>query len=283
MATVALAKYHGLGNDFLVLFDAERSLPFTAELAVALCERHRGVGADGLLRISSGRHGASFAMELRNADGGVAETSGNGLRCAVLAAVHAGLVPAGEVLVETFAGTARAAIGAGAGGVVPVEAEVRVEMGVARVGDEVASPLDGVRARLVDVGNPHLVLVGDSLADVDLATSGPVLEASRPGGVNVEFVVAGPARDSLELVVWERGAGLTEACGSGSCAAAAVARAVGIVGDRVVVRNPGGTLVVELTGAEVLQPSVALRGPARRVARVLVELDDLLESAEVGA
>lgn len=283
MVKVALAKYHGLGNDFLVLFDAERSLPFTAALAAALCERHRGVGADGLLRISSAHHGAAFAMELRNADGGVAETSGNGLRCAVLAAVHAGLVPAGQVLVETLAGTARATVGVGVDGAVPAEAEVRVEMGTVRVGDEVASPLQGRRARLVDVGNPHLVLVGDSLTGVDLATTGPALEASRPGGVNVELIAAGVERDSLDLAVWERGAGLTQACGSGSCAAAAAARAWGIVGDRVAVRNPGGTLVVELSGADPLQPSAALSGPARRVAQVLVEVDDLLEAAEVGA
>ena len=195
MVKVALAKYHGLGNDFLVLFDAERSLPFTAALAAALCERHRGVGADGLLRISSAHHGAAFAMELRNADGGVAETSGNGLRCAVLAAVDAGLVPAGQVLVETLAGTARATVGVGVDGAVPAEAEVRVEMGTVRVGDEVASPLQGRRAL------PRRCRQSPSRPGRRLARrrrpgdDRPGARGARPGGQNVELVAAGVERD----------------------------------------------------------------------------------------
>src|SRR5665213_241600 len=88
MTALTLLKYEGLGNDFLVLVDREREVQYDAQLARVLCDRHHGIGADGLLRISNPRHGGDLFMELRNGDGSVAETSGNGMRCAVLAAFH---------------------------------------------------------------------------------------------------------------------------------------------------------------------------------------------------
>ncbi|MCU1490808.1 MAG: diaminopimelate epimerase [Acidimicrobiaceae bacterium] len=268
---IALTKYEALGNDFLVLVDPERALRYDAELAVALCDRHLGVGADGLLRVSRPESGADLAMELRNADGGVAETSGNGLRCAVLAALHAGLLSGREWTVSTVAGVVDARLLSGGEG---PEAEIRVGMGVLAVTVQVSSPLPGRKAFSVDAGNPHLVLVGDDLGGVDLSVTGPLLEASRPGGVNVELVAVGPDPEACTMEVWERGAGLTQACGSGSCAAGAALRFAGLAGDRVVVTNPGGPLTVELSGS-LEAPRAKLSGPARRVARVEVELADL--------
>ena len=167
-------------------------------------------------------------MELRNADGGRAETSGNGLRCLALAAVDAGLAPSPELAIETDAGVRRAVLthrdGAGS-------AYVSVEMGRLRV-----VPLPGVSDALlpgstaepwpswsVDAGNPHLVVLAPSLEDVPIGAIGPILERRRPGGQNVEIVVSerGSAADELTLLVWERGVGVTLACGSGSAAAAA--------------------------------------------------------------
>jgi diaminopimelate epimerase len=263
-------KYEAVGNDFLVLFDGQLDAPFSSELVAALCDRHRGVGADGVLRLSDGHGGATVTMALKNADGTDAETSGNGLRCAALAVVQAGL-GTDEFVIDTIAGPARCVVHLVESG----RAEVTVEMGEAKV-QPVGAPIEGRAAYRVEVGNPHLVLVGSSLDGVDLERVGPRLEKAVPGGQNVEVVAAGEDPHRIALRVWERGAGLTEACGSGSVAAAAACRFAGLASSRVVVNNPGGALTVELSGADLARPLATLTGPARRVARVEVELGALL-------
>ncbi|MEW6152982.1 MAG: diaminopimelate epimerase [Actinomycetota bacterium] len=221
-----LRKYHGLGNDFLVLVDRDGSVPAGAAMARALCERHRGVGADGLIRVTPGPDGP--VMELYNADGSRAETSGNGLRCVARAAVDARLATGPEVTITTDAGPRRARI--------RPDGLVSVEMGTATV--------DGQH---VDMGNPHRVELVEDLA----AVTGP----DRPD-LNVEYVVAGPGTGQLSMRVFERGVGETQACGSGACAAAAVAHAKGLVGPTVTVNQPGGAVTVELGDP------VVLTGPA---------------------
>jgi diaminopimelate epimerase len=273
VAAIELVKYEGAGNDFLVLFDPMRSLPFDADLVSALCDRHRGVGADGVLRLSDPAGVATVAMTLKNADGSAAETSGNGLRCAALAAVHAGLA-ASEVVIETVVGSSKAVVRSASDG----RADVSVEMGRMRV-EPVASPIEGRTAYRVDAGNPHLVLVGATLDDVDLNRVGPELEVAVPDGQNVEVVAVSRDRGRIALRVWERGAGITEACGSGSAAAAASCRFADLVENRVVVENPGGELVVELSGSQPAGLLATLTGPARRVAVVGVDLDELYEKS----
>lgn len=282
-----LAKYHGLGNDFLVhMLDTPptpgRDLPLGALEVAALCERHTGVGADGLLTVWPLRSGV-VRMTLRNADGSAAETSGNGIRCAALAALDGGLVPGPELVLETDAGSARARLLArdGTGG-----ASLSVSMGQVALGKAFADVL-GRHARAVDVGNPHLVLypvpgnsVGLPLRAVELSTLEHGVDGELDEGCNVESVVArarGTAdrSDIVDLVVWERGAGATQACGSGSVAAAAALRAAGLVGDRVEVRNPGGTLLVEL-GGPADAPTAELTGPAQLVAGIEIELAAVL-------
>lgn len=259
---IDLDKYEALGNDFLVLVDHEGGPAPSAALASALCDRRRGIGADGLIRLTGGP--AAFAMELWNADGSTAETSGNGLRCAALAAYRESGSTA--PLITTAAAASHCTVKPEAGG---GRAEVRVEMGEVRVA-EVPSPLASRRAFAVDIGNPHLVLVGER-GDVTIEGVGPGLERAVEGGQNVELVsVLG--RAALDLEVYERGAGITEACGSGSAAAAAATHAVGLTEAVVVVRNPGGDLTVELSGSP---PSAALSGPARHVAAVVVELEEV--------
>lgn len=130
------------------------------------------------------------------------------------------------------------------------------------------------RARQVDLGNPHLVLLGPDLPTVDVAELGTRLQEIHPGGINVEFVAQGPGADALTLRVWERGVGETEACGTGSAAAAAAAHSWGLVGERVAVHNPGGTLEVQL-----LDDRVVLSGPVHRVAELVVDPAGLLEAA----
>jgi diaminopimelate epimerase len=292
--SASLTKYHGLGNDFLVSVDPA-DLPGDGEVdddfVVAICDRHRGIGADGLLvartptrgpspggtggtRATNGAAGrrAHVRMELRNADGGRAETSGNGLRCLALAVVDAGLVAGPEVVIETEAGLREVTILERTSDTC---ASVRAEMGRVTVGPEERAPLldAGWQARHVDAGNPHLVLIGSGLEGVDISALGRALEGACPGGQNVE-VVAPAAGGGLEMLVWERGAGLTEACGTGSSAAAAAARAAGLVGERVEVHNPGGTLVVDLEG-DALNPTVWLTGSACRIARIEIALSEV--------
>lgn len=238
----------------------------------AICDRTRGVGADGLLVARRGR-AADLEMTLVNADGSPAEMSGNGVRCLVQAAVHAGLVAPGRVRVATASGVRGVEYTPGPGGA----GEADVEMGPVRLGPEVDSPVPGTRARLADVGNPHLVIVGDvDLVGLDMAEVGRAGAALAGAPVNVEVVRPGPLASSLVLRVFERGVGETASCGTGSCAAAAVARAGGIVGDRVTVESAGGRLRVTLGPGE--DGPAVLSGAVRHVADVVVD-PGLLETA----
>ena len=267
-ATARLRKHHGLGNDFLVLIDAEGRHALDAGWTRALCDRHRGVGADGVIRATPapgpGPDGPSWTMELRNADGSVAETSGNGLRCLAQALVMAGAAPGPDLVIATAAGPRRARVGpTGPDGA----AEVSVGMGRAVLGAEHGAESPDRRGRRVDLGNPHLVLLVPDPSAVDVEAEGRAEESRVPGGINVEFAaVVGP--DVVRVRTWERGAGETEACGSGSCATAAVLRDWGLVGDTVEVLNPGGRLVVGFEGPD--GADLMLTGPAQFVCEVEV-------------
>lgn len=274
-----LLKLHGTGNDFLVLIDRDGRLPVDGSAARALCDRHRGIGADGLIRVVPGppepAPGAALAaMELLNSDGSPAEISGNGLRCLALALVLEGVAPGppAQFLVDTDAGRRLAKVGplVGAGG-----AEVSVGMGEIPVG--LPAEVAGRRARLVDMGNPHLVVQVEDPEAVDLGSEGPAEEARHPGGINVNYAsVAGEGR--LRLRTWERGAGATLACGSGSCATAVAFREWGLVGDRVVVDNPGGSVTVSFEpGGLVLGGAAQLIGVVQVESSVLRSMASAME------
>ncbi len=266
-----LTKHHGLGNDFLVLVDLEDSSPIDASLTRAVCDRRTGIGADGLIRATPGRDGAAFTMELLNSDGSPAEMSGNGIRCLVQAVVLARIAPGSEFVVATAGGDRAVAHGAGNS---PGESWVSVDMGPARPGSvDVAAishqqpPID---AATIDIGNPHLVLHVDDPRSVDLAAEGPLYEAQFPNGANVEWIR--PTDVGLELSVWERGAGITMACGTGACAAATAAHGWGLVPDRVRVEMPGGSVDV------VMGETVVLAGPATFVGSIELEPAYLVRS-----
>ena len=254
-----LTKHHGLGNDFLVLLDPAGTADLDAPAARALCDRRRGVGADGIIVVGPGRDGADVAMVLRNADGSRAEMSGNGIRCLGQAVARDRGRDRLDLVVATDAGPRALAVAPGPDA---RTAAVRVDMGPAKVDLDPPVDLPG-RVALVDVGNPHLVLEHDDLATVDVRGDGPRLEGLVPGGVNVEWYRRRGDGD-LELVVWERGAGATEACGTGACAVAAADAAWHGRSGSVQVHMPGGAVEVGLGEA------LALTGPAVLVATVEV-------------
>lgn len=260
-----LVKYEGAGNDFLVLVDAPGDRPLDADEVRVLCDRRRGVGADGVLRLFPGSGGAALSMELRNADGSLAEMSGNGVRCLVHAAVDAELVAAGEVTVATGAGHRVVRLSLDSE---PGLAWGEVDMGCPRLLPAPAAlpaELSARRVCGVDMGNPHVVVVVDELDPAAAARWGAAVDASTPGGTNVEVVRVVDVHQ-VTMAVWERGVGMTLACGTGSCAVAAACWAFEIAGDPLVVQNPGGALTVRRHGE-----SVVLRGPSRRVASVVVD------------
>lgn len=252
-----LTKHHGLGNDFLVCVDLDGHFPIDEDIATTICDRHRGVGADGLIRVTRGE-GSRLRMELRNEDGSRAEMSGNGISCLGQAAVLAGLDAEGVVAVDTDAGPRVVTV---------VERQsqtrhrMRVEMGTPVVGELLPEwATDGVlQAVQVDVGNPHVVChVPDPSDGPDLVEIGERINACTPGGTNVELITPGPA-GALQMTVYERGVGPTEACGTGAVAAAAAAHAWGLAPSTVTVEQPGGPAVVELDGvAHLTVPVVAV-------------------------
>ena len=260
-------KHEGAGNDFLVVLDPDGSLRLSVAQVRLLADRHRGIGADGVIRVGPGRDGCDLSMELHNADGGPAEMSGNGIRCLAQAAVDAGLVSPPRFSVATAGGPRTVEYTPGDE---PGWAHARVDMGPVRLGPDQPQEFDDRRARAVDVGNPHLVLLGPDTAAVDVAELGPKLQAAFAGGVNVEWITRTDDDEGelLDFRVFERGAGETLACGTGSVAAAAAARSWGVVAPSgtVRVRNPGGMLEVTLGTGE--RDPAFLAGPVRKVADV---------------
>jgi diaminopimelate epimerase len=271
---IPFAKGHGLGNDYLVLEQENLPGPLSAEAIVHLCDRNRGVGSDGiLLRVPATR--ADFGLRIFNPDGSEAEKSGNGLR---IFAKY--LWDRGHTRSETFTVDTK-------GGVVECQLHVRegrvnfvtVEMGRAsfRAADIPVAGVDGevvgftldlpggpqLPITAVSVGNPHCVVFVEHLDESECRRLGPRLEthARFPNRTNVQFARV-VARDALDILIWERGAGFTLASGSSSCGAAAAAVRNGLCDHgRVRVRMPGGELAVHV------RPdwSLRLEGPVEEV------------------
>lgn len=275
--TFRLTKHHGLGNDFLVhLTDDAASVAERGpwiERAQRWCHRHHGVGADGLLIGLHGRgagEGNDLVMTLINADGSVAEMSGNGIRCLAQAEAMRRNQERGTLVIATDGGVrtvewAATATPAKHQGTI----EASVDMGPARPGPEADRPADAVAGELkratFDLGNPHLVVLVDDPMSVDVATIGAQQEASYDAGMNVHFVAptVGEA-DAITMQVWERGAGITEACGTGATAVARAAHDWGLVGEHVTVHMPGGDVQV------VVGDPMILRGPSVFIAGIVV-------------
>ena len=239
-------KAHAYGNDFLFIEEAEVPAPGAAAIARAACDRHWGIGADGLIVYRRTADGG--AMKLFNADGGVAEVSGNGVRC--LAAILQD--PAGsprretddETVIETDGGVKTLQLLEAK----PPRYRFRAFMGppggLERVELDVAG--EHVSAVVLSVGNPQCVVLDASLDDERFRRLGPALatHSTFPNGTNVEFaLVERPGQ--VRILIWERGVGPTSASGTGACASAVAAAAYGGAERAVDVISPGGTQRVE--------------------------------------
>jgi|TARA_B110000014_G_scaffold60566_2_gene41033 diaminopimelate epimerase len=241
--SMRLTKHHGLGNDFLVglVEQAPRSL---ASFAREICDRRTGIGADGLVLGLPGKKGADLTMLLHNSDGSIAEMSGNGIRCLAQAHAMAHRTGATSLEIDTTGGRRQVEIDSDG-----PNAEASVNMGPVGPGpgvdDRILAETVGSLVGTADLGNPHLVLVVDDLAAVDIGELGARYEALYPQGINVEWVAADPNNgNNLDMLVWERGAGVTQACGTGATAAAFLAHEWGLVEQQVNVRMPGGEVQV---------------------------------------
>lgn len=265
VADVAFRKGHGTGNDFILITDPDDSLSLTPRLVAALCDRHLGLGADGVLRAvpATGADGAQWFMDYRNADGSIAEMCGNGARVFARHLVDEGLQDTRGFPIVTRGGVRDT--------VVHESGEVSVDMGpvtpldhsvTVTLGDETWPALGAL------VPNPHAIVFLPTLSglgDISGATAGP--EAVFPNGANIEFVEPlGP--NHVVMRVWERGSGETLSCGTGACAVAWAHRIRDDIDEHPVrVDVPGGTLRV------TVRSDVTLTGPVEFVARGTIDAD----------
>ena len=256
MATLRFAKLHGTANDF-VYVDAREGFPGDpATLAPQLCDRRRGIGADGVILLLPAANGGDCRMVIYNADGSRPEMCGIGIRGLTKFVHDRGLLRANPLRIETDAGVKTVEAELDAGRV----ARVTVDMGVP-VWDGRKIPIDAdgevierllevagrpYRVTCVSMGNPHCVVFVDDVAALPLAEIGPRFEHHPffPRRVNTEFIRA-TGRERLDMRVWERGAGETQACGTGACAAAVAAARTGRTERRVTVALPGGELAID--------------------------------------
>ena len=263
------SKGHGTENDFVLLPDPDGRLELTPGRVAALCDRRRGLGADGLLRVvrwaalgaggPAPEPGVEWFMDYRNADGGVAEMCGNGVRVYARYLAERGWLDGAELRLGTRAGVRSVHLDG---------AEISVEMGPAMLGAASTARLDdrAFAGIAVDVGNPHLACVTDAPIDALDLTRAPAHDpAVFPDGVNVEFVsplAVNGTGPQVRMRVHERGVGETRSCGTGTVAAVVAAlRAAGRDTGTVGVHTPGGRLRVTVEAA-----TTVLHGPAVLVA-----------------
>jgi len=278
-------KMHGLGNDFVLIDDRAAELDFEPEAVEWLCDRHFGVGGDGLILVRPATaEGADFFMLYYNADGTTAEMCGNGVRCFAKYLVDRGLVTGDTLVVQTLGGLYEIDVARDADGGFEV---ATVDMGepillpalvpTTLPGEDavVAAPVEaGGRTwevTCVSMGNPHAIIWVDDVDSAPVTTIGPLIEtnAAFPNKTNVEFAEV-TDEGLIRVRVWERGVGETLACGTGACATLVAASLAGLVQREAAVELPGGELVIRW-GED---GRVYMSGPAETVFTGAIALDD---------
>ncbi|WP_068817800.1 diaminopimelate epimerase [Phormidesmis priestleyi] len=274
--SVEFVKYHGLGNDFILVDNRASSEPcLTPDQAIELCDRHFGIGADGVIFALPGRDGTDYTMRIFNSDGSEPEMCGNGIRClgrflADLETADTGVAKQ-KYLIHTLAGVMTPKLEA--------NGQVTVDMGMPHLlaaeilttlaaGDQrvIDQPLEVVdrtwQVTCVSMGNPHCITFVDDVAAIPLEQIGPQFEhhAVFPQRINTEFIQV-VRSDYLKMRVWERGAGITLACGTGACASLVAGVLTGRCDRRATIELPGGCLEIEWT----IDNRIYMTGPATRV------------------
>ncbi|MCL2438105.1 MAG: diaminopimelate epimerase [Coriobacteriia bacterium] len=281
----AFTKLQGLGNDFILFDDMAKQggkscIKLTPEIAIGLCDRRFGIGADGVfnLRNAVDQNVADIRWDFYNSDGSVAEMCGNAIRCVARYVFEKDLWPLaeggvaddndgkaepsyGELRIETLAGVKSVGL------VLDDEGRflgARVDMGIADIDSDVQ--LQGRTYSRISMGNPHAVTFVEDLPKefgaAPVSTEGPAIEVDStfPNKTNVEYAVI-ESRDLIRMRVWERGAGETLACGTGACATAVAAHQKGFCDDRVTLELLGGSLTIEIAPDN----RVFMTGPAEEV------------------
>ena len=273
--SIEFAKYHGLGNDFILIDNRSTPIPvITPEQAVKLCDRHFGIGADGVIFALPGQDGTNYSMRIFNSDGSEPEMCGNGIRCLgrFVAELEGNTSQVAEYRIHTVAGV-----------IIPQmtsDGQVRVDMGVPRLlAGEIPTTLCPNNEKVINqplevagqswsvtcvsTGNPHCITFVEDVAAIPLEIIGPQFEHNLafPQRTNTEFIQV-VRRNYLKMRVWERGAGATLACGTGACASL-VAGVLTLKCDRTAtVELPGGCLEIEWSDVD---QRLYMTGPAQRV------------------
>jgi diaminopimelate epimerase len=273
--TIGFTKYQGLGNDFILVDNRDRDTPcLTPAQAVKLCDRHFGIGGDGVIFTLPGQAGTDYTMRIFNSDGSEPEMCGNGIRCMArfIAELEGKQNQAVTYQISTLAGTITPQVLA--------DGQVRVDMGEPRLlAAEIPTTLSTADDRVIDqtlvvegkswtvtcvsMGNPHCINFVDNVEAIPLETIGPKFEHHSvfPQRTNTEFIeVVRP--DYLKMRVWERGAGITLACGTGACATVVAGVLTGKSDRSCTVELPGGCLQIEWSAAD---NRVYMTGPAESV------------------
>jgi len=261
-------KMHGIGNDFIVIDAIRNEVPDPSGLAVRMCSRHFGVGADGLILICESAR-ADFTMRIFNSDGSEPEMCGNGIRCAAKYAYDSGICPKTDMTVDTLAGVlaiqltpdgkqALACVDMGE----PVFDPVKIP--VAAESNRIKVQLNGREAEFfcVSMGNPHAVTFDLFPGEEDFLRLGKMMEVHPffPAKANIEFCRVDD-RQNVTVKVWERGDGPTLACGTGSCAVLAAGASLGLIERSARIHLPGGTLQDEW----MENNHIRMTGPAETV------------------
>jgi len=252
-------KSHGLGNDYIVIDPSRVPFKITPEAVRLLCDRHRGVGSDGILLVSD-HDGADFGVRIFNPDGSEAEKSGNGARIFAKFLRDHGYTDKDRFTLHTPGGRVTCVLQLEGGRV----AQVTVDMGKARFDPPDAIAVDGRRLEVtsVSMGNPHCVVIVPDLADVDVHVLGPKIERhpAFPKGTNVQFAQV-VSRSEVRILIWERGAGHTLASGSSSCPVTAACHRRGLVDRTVTVSMPGGSLQIAIAD----DGEIRMHGPVEEI------------------
>jgi diaminopimelate epimerase len=260
MKKISFTKMHGTGNDFILVSTRARTTRrfWTTRRVRALCDRHHGVGADGLIILTAHRRQRQYGFAIYNADGSTAETCLNGLRCAAFLLTRG----TGEIILHPPAGPVSARVLRRKGST----AVVRLDLGIPQYGAAPLPPMGRGRQKAtvtaIDVGNPHLVVfVKDFEFDWPRTAARVQQQATFPQATNVDFVRV-INRRRLELRFFERGVGPTLSCGSGAVAATLAAMREDLIGNTVRLITPGGTMKINYDSRA---DRLLLTGPAEKV------------------